>query len=115
MHSFFKWYHISGIIWYPSWVSKIKEINLTVRMNSLVATQLDRSKICHPIFDLPTVTVPDKWLIIYRSECQCSHRWYSDGHDGQNCGLHPLFGVFSDAAFGHITVESSKMELLTTV
>ncbi len=58
--------------------SKIKEINPIVRTNGQVAARLDESKICRPIFDSSTVTVPDKWLVVYRNKCQRSYWWYSD-------------------------------------
>ncbi len=47
--------------------SKIEEINLDVHTNEPVATWFDRSKICRPIFDPFTVTVPDKWIVVYRN------------------------------------------------
>ncbi len=73
--------------------SKIEVISRTVHTNSMVVTWLDGSKICHPIFNPSTVTVPDKWLVVYRNQCQCSHRWYSDGW---NHRPYPLFWVFSN-------------------
>ncbi len=98
IHDFFKWYHksntvwyqlpylafntiyhISSTIWYCSFGSKTKEVNRTVYTNGPVITCLDGSKICHTIFDLSMVTMPDKWLVVYRNQCQHSHRWYDDG------------------------------------
>ncbi len=78
---------------YRSCGSKTEEINQTVHTNGLFATWLDGSKICRPIFDLCMGTVPDKWLVVYRNQCQHSHRWY---YDWQNHRPHPFFWVYSD-------------------
>ncbi len=63
---FFQMISIPGTVWYHSCSTKFEEINPTIHTNGLVAIWLDGSKICYPIFDPSTVTVPDKQLVVYR-------------------------------------------------